>query len=85
MSSGVGDSEPGTSLPIHPPIIISDGGPWATHDMACAVCHKYKAVIDVGTGVFSPCWKCQEDGWRLDKSHGNRLRFLRKKGVGFRA
>lgn len=52
-------------LPVHQPEIITDGGPWAEHDMACAVCHTSKAVIDVGTGVFQPCWECQNTGYRL--------------------
>jgi len=52
-------------VPIHEPVILADGGPWAIHDMACAVCRTEKAVIDVGTGIFHPCWNCQEDGWHL--------------------
>lgn len=49
------------------PTIDTDGGPWATHDMACAVCRKEHAVLDLGTGIFRPCWTCQEKGWRLAK------------------
>ena len=41
------------------------GAPAATHDMACAVCWKRKAVLDLHTSRFLPCWECQRDGWRL--------------------
>lgn len=49
------------------PIIETDGGPWAMHDMACAVCHVNYAILNLNTGVFGPCWKCQDDGWKPPK------------------
>lgn len=53
------------TVEIHRPAIVTDGGPWAMHDMACAVCHDRKAVLDIGTGIFQPCWSCQSSGWTL--------------------
>lgn len=53
------------SLPMHEPVIRTDGGPWAEHDQACAVCGERKAVLDLGNGIFDPCWDCQTRGWRL--------------------
>jgi hypothetical protein len=49
-------------MEIHKPNIITDGGPWAEHDMACSVCHRNKAVLQLNTYRFLPCWKCQEKG-----------------------
>lgn len=40
-------------------------GPVADHDQACAVCHSRKAVYNLNTGLFEPCWQCQSNGWRL--------------------
>lgn len=60
----MGDLDP---LLIHLPIVRTDGGPWAHHDMACAVCRVNHAIIDVGTGRFGPCDSCHGDGWRLVK------------------
>jgi hypothetical protein len=49
----------------HQPKIITDGGPWAEHDMACPV--KWRegkvAVLDIGDGVFHPSWDAQREGW----------------------
>ncbi len=55
-----------SSLRIHKPIII-DFGLGADHDMACAVCHRYAAVLLLDLGVFEPCWSCQTRGWQLRK------------------
>jgi len=53
---------------IHHPKVVTDGGPWATHDMACAVYSGSKpAVIDLNQGVFFPSWEAQSKGWRLIK------------------
>jgi hypothetical protein len=47
------------------PTVASDGGPWAEHDMACAVCRKRNAVLILETGYFQPCWGCQTAGFYL--------------------
>lgn len=46
--------------------IVSDGGPWAMHNMPCAICLKKKAVLHLDTYVFYPCWSCQKE-WKLKK------------------
>lgn len=46
---------------------IENHGLFADPDVACAVCHLEPAVMDCQTGVFSPCWKCQEKGWHILK------------------
>lgn len=51
-------------MEMHKPV-IENHGLHANHDMACAVCHKNKAVIMCETEVFFPCWSCQKDGYRL--------------------
>lgn len=51
---------------MHKPDIYNNGL-IAEHDMACAVCHQFPAVINCQTGVFSPCWKCQGKGWHIMK------------------
>ncbi len=48
--------------------IVTDGGPWATHNMPCAICHKEHAVLDLETAIFYPCWKCQKQ-WVLKKKN----------------
>ena len=47
------------------PTVITDGGPWAEHDMPCAVCRVRPAVLNLNVGMFEPCWTCQEQGFRL--------------------
>ena len=43
--------------------IITDGGPWATHNMPCPICMKEKAILSLHNGQFQPCWKCQKTGY----------------------
>lgn len=57
-------------LPLSQPTIQTDGGPWAEHDMPCAVCRERHAVLILGTGRFAPCWTCQGNGWQLAKRVG---------------
>lgn len=45
--------------------IVTDGGPWAEHNMPCAVCYKQYAVIQLNTWRFHPCWDCQKQGFNL--------------------
>jgi len=42
--------------------IITDGGPWAKHNMPCPVCGQEPAVLQLWNGIFQPCWKCQKKG-----------------------
>lgn len=49
-------------LPLHEPRVYSDGV-WATHDYACPVCRSEKAVWNMDTDRFMPCWKCHSVGW----------------------
>lgn len=62
---------------IFKPTVITDGGPWAVHDMPCAVLHKTeKAVLDMNANVFQPSWKAQSEGWRLVQARTWFQRFL---------
>lgn len=45
------------------PEIVTDGGPWAMHNMPCAVCVERKAILNLSIGVFEPCGECQSLGW----------------------
>lgn len=47
--------------------LVSDGGPWAVHDMPCPVCLDRTAIVDLGGGGFGPCGACVSQGWRLVK------------------
>jgi hypothetical protein len=47
------------------PTIVTDGGPWADHNMPCAVCHVNHAVLNLDGYAFEPCWTCQIKGWKL--------------------
>ena len=49
------------------PTVETDGGPWAIHDMPCAIYQDKPAVLDLNTGMFHPSWRAQEDGWMLVK------------------
>ena len=49
------------------PKILTDGGPWARHNMPCAVHPDEHAVLQLNTGVFQPSWKAQYEGWILVK------------------
>ena len=58
-------------MEIHRPVVNDFGGaPFAEHDQACAVCGVEKAVLELHTGHFLPCWVCQQDGWKLTKKKG---------------
>lgn len=56
--------------------IITDGGPWAEHNVACAVCGDKIACLDLNRGIFLPCDACRKKGWNLQKK---RKRFWRKR------
>lgn len=55
-------------IEMHQPVVNDFGGaPFAEHDQACAVCGVRKACLELHTGHFLPCWRCQDDGWVLRK------------------
>lgn len=58
--------------------IVTDGGPWATHDMPCAVRRDVPAVLDLNSSVFHPSWEAQADGWLLIRLRQSWLRSLLK-------
>jgi len=59
------------------PTVTTDGGPWATHNMPCAVMDQTeRAVLDMNTNVFQPSWKAQSEGWRLVRVRNRFQRFL---------
>jgi|SRR5882724_5539791 len=49
------------------PVVDDMSAPVSDHDQCCHVCWTQKAVLDMNTGVFHPCWTCQKKGWRLAK------------------
>lgn len=55
-------SDKAPTLPMWTPTIRTDGGPWAEHNMPCAVCCLKKATLDLNTGIFQPCSPCQRRG-----------------------
>jgi hypothetical protein len=65
---------------MHKPRILTDGGPFAEHDHACAVCSLRKSVLDISNYVFQPCWQCQKDGWVIVKrrQNGKRIHWKRR-------
>lgn len=40
-------------------------GPFAIHDMRCAVEPGEPAVYRLNDGIFYPSWKAQRQGWKL--------------------
>ena len=59
------------------------GAPVAEHNMPCSVCRVEKAVLDLGTGRFEPCWKCQSQGWRTERFPKWVRWLLRVLGIAF--
>lgn len=55
-----------SDIPLHKPV-INDLGLVAQHDHACCVCHEKHSVLSLNTGVFQPCWTCQQSGMRVVK------------------
>lgn len=51
----------------HQPVIFTDGGPWAEHDVLCYVCRNKAAVLEMNKAIFLPCWNCQTNGWVLKR------------------
>ena len=48
------------------PKIFTDGGPWAKHNMPCAVYYENnRAILALGENVFLPSWEAQADGYML--------------------
>jgi hypothetical protein len=47
--------------------VVTDGGPWAHHNMPCPVCQNNQAVLNMNTGVFGPCRDCEKKGWEIRK------------------
>lgn len=46
------------------PTVVTDGGPWARHNMPCSVCGERHAILHLNTGVFEPCGECTRAGWK---------------------
>jgi hypothetical protein len=53
-------------------VYVHDSGMLATHNMPCSVCKVKHAVLY--SGMFEPCWSCQEEGWVTTKM----IKFERK-------
>lgn len=50
--------------------VITDGGPWATHNYPCPVYQDLHAIINLNSGVFTPSRKAESEGWRLIQVKG---------------
>ena len=62
---------------LHPKV-VTDGGPWADHNMPCAVCWSRAAVLNLNDGVFEPCWECQRTGFKLKRPSRRQWRKYRR-------
>ncbi len=61
------------------PTIVTDGGPWAEHNMPCAIYDQSeKAVLNLNKNVFEPSWKAQQNGWHLIKVKNKFQNFVLK-------
>jgi len=38
------------------------------HNMPCPICYHKHAVYQTNNGIFLPCWRCQEKGFKLIKT-----------------
>jgi len=64
--------------PVLEATIVTDGGPWCSHDMPCAVFSDLHAVYDLNSGIFKPSWNAQAEGWVLVKVPPWVRRFLKR-------
>ena len=64
------------ALPLAEITIITDGWPWAHHNMPCPVDHVDPAVLQISTCVFYPCWHAQARGWMLVKARWRWARWI---------
>jgi len=55
------------------PVQVEYHGPVAIHNMPCAVCRHNKAVLNMNTEIFHPCWRCQELGYKVRRSWWARI------------
>lgn len=70
----------GDNLPDYPTEVkLSDVNVWmhgsgmlAKHDYPCSVCRNNPAVLSLDSGIMSPCWECQRDGWMTIKTEDKR-------------
>lgn len=60
-------------------LTIENHGLFALHNMPCAVCQEKKAVFHCNSGIFEPCWTCQDKGFQIHKTN-NKLakKFIRR-------
>jgi hypothetical protein len=65
-------------MPLAEIKIITDGGPWANHNMPCPICLKNPAVMHLWNGTFQPCWECQGNGYLTLKLPKYLNKILRK-------
>lgn len=65
--------------PLADQIIVTDGGPWASHNVVCAVCGERGAILDLNNGVFMPCDICKHNGWSLTQRNPNWIMRLFKR------
>lgn len=63
-------------LPELAEIHINNDGMIAEHNFPCPVCQKIHAVLNCNSGVFSPCWECQEKQWFTIQINSRFLRWL---------
>lgn len=66
--------------PFATQVIVTDGGPWAEHNVPCAVCGDNAAVFDLNKGVFMPCDTCKLNGWSLALVKKHWWQFWRRRG-----
>jgi len=66
----------------HTTKIHTDGGPWAEHDRCCPVYADKNAVLDIGTGIFSPSWEARNEGYILIRVKNRFIRFFLLKWFG---
>ena len=66
------------TLKVMKPKVITDGGPWAFHNMPCAVYQDKKAVLNLGKGIYGPSWKAKSHGYILVKVPKWLRRLLKK-------
>lgn len=74
---------------VREPRVLTDGGPWASHDVACPVCSINHAILDLHFGIFTPCDFCSSVGWALVCVRPRRARRIKnwmfRKSLGHRS
>jgi hypothetical protein len=72
------DDERHPAGPMMIPTVVTDGGPWALHNMPCPICLQRRAMLNLDDGTFHPCDTCRNRGWELRQRRRRKCKEARR-------